>query len=1095
MKKVFSVILALMLILPCFSGISVSAAEEVTGEIKGATLNIGSSLTIDYYATVSSGEPLMRFTTSNGRVINVLGVYDTSMKMYKFPYTGINPQCMTENVKAELIVDGNVLATKEEYSVKSYCDTMITKKASELNYTDQQLSAFRTLLADMLVYGGASQEYREYNTSMLANTGEWVKIFATTFQKPVGVREIEGNKDANNKVKSLGLNMSNVNKIYFKLILTDDVTVKLDGVTVDKKALKNDNGVYTLYTDDIKATEFDDVYTLTIEKDGNVISTVRYNVNAYIENMYAKGLADKITQALYNYGASAEKYIQAMKAQTEGGDFDLGEEDELESIENILPEHASTFETAATFQDTGWTFIGSMVTKELVEDDFGKCLHYVRTLSETAVDKYYSPMLDISKYIKHGGIYTVTFDYKVEGAIEESRAFDGVIRTSGETSFAQLSGSNCLVDLGGSKSAVNGKWETYTANFAVEDSDLEKTDTMPWNLGMHQFQEDMITDIYIDNFMIKENKFNFNADETEVNSAETWVSNELVLVSDKEYDDPFNDVDVDLILTNGTVTYTIPGFWDGNNIWRVRFICPTAGTWTYTTVCTDTTDAGLHNKTNTFTCTEYSGDLDIYKHGFVKTLPNTKHFVYNDGTPFFYLGDTHWSLGGETLDMVKEISAHRVSQGYNVWQSEPLGASFSFYNGINPMDIVGLRDFDEKCKVIADAGMVHANAQFFFPSEMSRLIANFGGYDKTKPYATTLTSGGTTFQFYDLSDEAKAYLEKISRYWVARYSSYPVMWTLGQEIDNDYYWSSTSHSDWSYVNNPYRYVAQYIYKYDPYKSPLSGHQEGHGSTVASDDNEFYSRGTKGSALRDLEAHTWYANQWKPHFANMNGQATAAAEDYWYNGQGKPVVCYEGKYCYLWTKNFGARAQGWFAYLSGMFGHGYGAQDTWCYLSTYSEADNTSDGVDLVTSAEKQEMTWRDALEFESSYQLGYMKNFFEDTVGDWWNLIPRFDDTAYLTRDSGALAYIASNSDSSKIVTYYYNFSDPTLAETPNSTEATAVVTGTYSNLQKNTTYKYKWFNPRTAEYSAEMTFTSSSTGTWSAPDKTTGDMVLYIYK
>ena len=48
MKKIFSAILALMLILPCFSGISVSAEEEVTGAINGATLNIGSSLTIDY---------------------------------------------------------------------------------------------------------------------------------------------------------------------------------------------------------------------------------------------------------------------------------------------------------------------------------------------------------------------------------------------------------------------------------------------------------------------------------------------------------------------------------------------------------------------------------------------------------------------------------------------------------------------------------------------------------------------------------------------------------------------------------------------------------------------------------------------------------------------------------------------------------------------------------------------------------------------------------------------------------------------------------------------------------------------------------------
>lgn len=337
MKRFLSFVLALVLVISCFSMITVSA-EEVTGTIKGATLNIGSSLTLDYYASISGdGVPSMLFTSSSGRKTTVEGVYDASMKMYKFAYTKINPQCMNDNIKAELIYNDAVLATKEEYSVKSYCDSMITKKASELNYTDQQLAAFRTLLADMLIYGGASQEYKGYNTEMLANTGEWVKIFATTFQKPVGVREVSGNTDALNKVKSVGLNMANVNKIYFKLILTDNVSVKLNGETVDVSKLKKDGDVRVLYTNDIKATEFDDVYTLTIEKDSNVISTVKYNVNAYIATKYNAGQADGIVKALYNYGASAEKYIQAMKAQTEGGDFDLGEEDMLESIENILP--------------------------------------------------------------------------------------------------------------------------------------------------------------------------------------------------------------------------------------------------------------------------------------------------------------------------------------------------------------------------------------------------------------------------------------------------------------------------------------------------------------------------------------------------------------------------------------------------------------------------------------------------------------------------------------------------------------------------------------------------------------------------------------
>ncbi len=50
---------------------------------------------------------------------------------------------------------------------------------------------------------------------------------------------------------------------------------------------------------------------------------------------------------------------------------------------------------------------------------------------------------------------------------------------------------------------------------------------------------------------------------------------------------------------------------------------------------------------------------------------------------------------------------------------------------------------------------------------------------------------------------------------MARYSAFPVIWTLGQEIDNDFYWDRTDnhgHADWGKVNNPYKYVAQYLSK-------------------------------------------------------------------------------------------------------------------------------------------------------------------------------------------------------------------------------------------------------------------------------------------
>ena len=582
-------------------------------------------------------------------------------------------------------------------------------------------------------------------------------------------------------------------------------------------------------------------------------------------------------------------------------------------------------------------------------------------------------------------------------------------------------------------------------------------------------------------------------------NTETWLAIEIELTSTKNYSDPFNDVDVDLILVGNGVKYTVPAFWDGGNTWRVRFVCPSTGEWLFRTVCTDNDNSDLYGRTGKVICSPYSGSLDIYKHGFVTTTYGKKYMTYDDGTPFFYLGDTHWSLGDETQDMVRIISAKRAEQGFTVMQSEPIGATFDFTNGVTETDIAGFRDYDAKFKTIADAGLVHANAEFMFPAYMDTLIMNNGGYSDE---ILSVKTDGKTLTANAISDNAKIYLEKISRYWVARYGAYPVMWTLGQEVDNDFYWSDTEHPRWNSVNNPYKLIAEYIDKYDAYSHPLSAHMENAGSTSAygrgTDENlKVYRKNTDVSAFREVKAHSWYAVQWSP---SLTGRSDCNVEkDFWYNSLGKPSINYEGRYCYLWTKNFGSRMQGWASYLSGMFGYGWGAHDTWSYLNTYDEGNNSSDGIDTITSEEKINATWQDALEYPCSYQVGYMKNFF--TSFDWWNLIPRFDNKRYFSPAIDVYSYAASNADNSEMVIYFYNFSDSSVGAKPTSNEFRGCLTGRIGCLEPSTVYKYRWFNPITGEFSDEQEFTSTPFGTYQIGERiwngeTVGtDMVFYMYK
>ena len=117
----------------------------------------------------------------------------------------------------------------------------------------------------------------------------------------------------------------------------------------------------------------------------------------------------------------------------------------------------------------------------------------------------------------------------------------------------------------------------------------------------------------------------FSGAAEQTRSAEAWRVVELSFESEKIYADPFADVTLDLQLLGNGRLYTVPGFWDGGSTWRVRFVCPAAGTWQCKTVCSDTANAALHGRTAQVECTAYRGDLAVYRHGFVTTRYGEKY--------------------------------------------------------------------------------------------------------------------------------------------------------------------------------------------------------------------------------------------------------------------------------------------------------------------------------------------------------------------------------------------------------------------------------------------------------------------------------------
>lgn len=289
--------------------------ESVETKITAAEVALGTSITVHYYATLNEDHAgaQMRFTVDGVKTL-VDGV--KSGKEYVYSYTGIAPQGLGENIKAELIVDGEVVATKDEYSVLQNCKNLLAKTAAELGISDEKYAAMKTLIADLLEYGAAAQLYVNHKTDALVNEGnegatafvalgdEWSKMPTET-------------TDATVDLISAGLHFNNTNKLYFRFeaadITEDNFKVTVDGneYTLGDFEL-TDNG-YILRTEDIAATELDHLFTIELIKNGKTVQTLEYGVFAYVYNMQnntSEAMAT-LAKTLYNYGVSADAYALA----------------------------------------------------------------------------------------------------------------------------------------------------------------------------------------------------------------------------------------------------------------------------------------------------------------------------------------------------------------------------------------------------------------------------------------------------------------------------------------------------------------------------------------------------------------------------------------------------------------------------------------------------------------------------------------------------------------------------------------------------------------------------------------------------------------
>lgn len=300
---------------------------EIKSTITSANVELSTDITVNHLVELDSSHigAQMKFTMSGIEQI-VDGTAKGNGNEYEFPFRGVSPQCMGDNIKAELILDGEVLAVKETYSIKEYCENTLNKTAAQLNISEEKFAALQTLIKDMLVYGAKAQMYRNHKTDALVDEGitgsEFVEL--TKSDKFVDETSLDGVA-----VTAIGLYFDYTNSMYirftapgmaeedFKIVFNEDID---NAYTLnDCTAVEGEDDTYLLVLPAISAVNYDTLYTIEIGtfrangrmKEGHY---VEYSVASYIYSMQNKTENGELTpmahlaRATYNYGKATAAY-------------------------------------------------------------------------------------------------------------------------------------------------------------------------------------------------------------------------------------------------------------------------------------------------------------------------------------------------------------------------------------------------------------------------------------------------------------------------------------------------------------------------------------------------------------------------------------------------------------------------------------------------------------------------------------------------------------------------------------------------------------------------------------------------------------------
>jgi hypothetical protein len=444
---------------------------------------------------------------------------------------------------------------------------------------------------------------------------------------------------------------------------------------------------------------------------------------------------------------------------------------------------------------------------------------------------------------------------------------------------------------------------------------------------------------------------------------------EISFTAQDKHDDPFNTVTLDVLVTDPKGNLMrVPAFWDGKNVWKMRYASPIVGKHIYHTVMLGTADRGLHDIHGTIDIKPYSGTNPLYQHGPLHVSANKRYLEYNDGKPFFWLGDTWWM--GLCARMrwpedIKKLAEDRKAKGFNVVQIvaglypdmfpfDPRGANEAGYPWEKDYTAIRPEYFDE-----ADKRLLYLADEGFTPC-----IVGAWGY----------------FMPWMGVDKMKQHW----RYLIARYGALPVVWCAAGEANLPWYLAKGFPYDDRQQVTQWTEVMKYIRATDPYHRLLTVHPTGIG------------RWSARHCTDDVSVLDFDMLQ-TPHgeLAAVAPTISTMRESY-KDSPRMPVIDGEASYEMLMDsiKTQWTRRMFWSCMTNGAAGHTYGANGIWQVNrkgaphgpSPHHPKGSNGYGV----------IAWDDAMNLPGSAQVGFGKKFFEQF--QWQKFEPHPEWAAYLAK-------------------------------------------------------------------------------------------------